>query len=62
MNIFSYMRRISLTASLFAEWSQNEEKEYYKSVAQKSEIELLDLIEKFLIVLEKIKIKIYKYM
>lgn len=61
-NFFSFMKQLNKTIILFINWFENEHKEYYKSIAKKSFIELINNENNLFSALEKSKVDFYKYM
>ncbi len=61
-NIFTFVKCLSSALENFSLWEHNEEKQYYKTLANFSTISLINIIKNVMTVLEDKNIKIYKYL
>ena len=61
-NIFSYIRKINSIITMLLKWACSEQKEYYKSTASKTTIELLNSLNSILLAAEESNVKFYKHM
>ena len=61
-NIFSYIRKINSIITMLLKWASKEQKEYYKSTASKTTIELLNSLNSILLAAEESNVKFYKHM
>lgn len=62
MNIFSFLNKVVNIISLIQVWSTTEEKTYYKSIAQKSIVELLNILNSLIKSLQLSNVQFFKYM
>lgn len=61
-NLFTLLKKLSNTSTLFCNWIDNEQKTFYKTFAHKNNIEILKCIEKLLEALENSNIYFFKHM
>lgn len=61
-NIFIFIKKIIDTISLTETWQNHEPKKYYKSLAQKCIIELLDILNKIISALDESNFYFFKHM
>ncbi len=61
-SLFKFINKLLTGASMFLEWEQQEQKEYYKNLALKCHKKIMLCIKNILNSLENSTIKIFKYM
>lgn len=62
LNVFSFLNRLTKTLSILTSWQHNEEKEYYKTLANKSMNEIIINLSDILSTLEESNLYFFKYM
>lgn len=61
-SLFDFMKKITNINSLILEWSKNEQKEYFKSIALNTMKDLVDILKAIISALEESNIILFKHM